>query len=657
MDIGGTRHMIGSKDKSNSVLDDSGQRQRLPGLTFRSVILAVLSLGVVTYLIVYGYAFNLTTPIVPELVPSPPAFGILIILLLLTLVLGRFSKTFLISRQEMLVVYLSVAIGGLIPVHLFGQLSTLLGRWGFNLGMGMEEWTDIVGHLRGILVPTGNGVAEGFLLGNNTGVPWGAWILPLILWFLFFLAILAMCMFVVTLFRQRWDEHEHLVFPISTIPLLVLDYGDVVSSKDDKVGKNVLFWCGVAIPVLLTGLSILNRFISVIPTIPTSWLIGDFFEENSYFRSGLNMWPSLTFIINPIAIGLAYLLPGDLSFSAWFFFLVLKLTNIAAVIRGTEEVTWLFLKNHPYGAYLGLVVYLVWFNRMQIRQTFREAFTKSSENTTGASLSRISVWGFIVCAVLVIVFLNLLLGINLILSLAFVLLYLSAVIVFARVRAEAGVPSSVAIPHKIPAMLKEVFGSEKIGSVQLGRMGAMYSQTEFGSIGALTLEGFRTADKLNMKRTDVYWALGLGFTVAFAFSAISFLGLSYRYGVVMAASYLMNTATNSTEVLLKTAEGSLTGGYALISGAAIVSTLMFLRTKFMWWPFHPLGYLLGWQYDIASSYWSSFFIAWLFKIIILRYGGNYLHKRTLQFAYGLILGGVVMQFAGTAISFVLGAFM
>jgi len=47
----------------------------------------------------------------------------------------------------------------------------------------------------------------------------------------------------------------------------------------------------------------------------------------------------------------------------------------------------------------------------------------------------------------------------------------------------------------------------------------------------------------------------------------------------------------------------------------------------------------------ATSYafWSHYFMAWLAKVIVLRYGGMRLYRRSLPLVMGVILGDIVSQ--------------
>jgi hypothetical protein len=65
--------------------------------------------------------------------------------------------------------------------------------------------------------------------------------------------------------------------------------------------------------------------------------------------------------------------------------------------------------------------------------------------------------------------------------------------------------------------------------------------------------------------------------------------------------------------------------------------LMFLRSQFLWWPFHPIGFVIGpiWLMD---RLWFTVFLAWLIKACILKYGGLRGYRRARPLFLGLILG-------------------
>ena len=80
---------------------------------------------------------------------------------------------------------------------------------------------------------------------------------------------------------------------------------------------------------------------------------------------------------------------------------------------------------------------------------------------------------------------------------------------------------------------------------------------------------------------------------------------------------------------------------------------MWARHHWLWWPFHHLGFPIS---AVFGTMFFSVFLAWLFKTVVLRYGGPGLYLRTRPFFLGLILGQfvtagvwyVVDHFTGTS---------
>ena len=65
-------------------------------------------------------------------------------------------------------------------------------------------------------------------------------------------------------------------------------------------------------------------------------------------------------------------------------------------------------------------------------------------------------------------------------------------------------------------------------------------------------------------------------------------------------------------------------------GFGIGLGLLIMRRLFIWWPFHPAGYVIGGTWSL-NLLWFSIFISWLTKLIILRFGGLKQHRQASAF--------------------------
>ena len=67
-----------------------------------------------------------------------------------------------------------------------------------------------------------------------------------------------------------------------------------------------------------------------------------------------------------------------------------------------------------------------------------------------------------------------------------------------------------------------------------------------------------------------------------------------------------------------------------------------LRVKFIWWPFHPVGYIIGINGGSLDHFWFAMLLSSSVKLLVLKYGGAKLYRRVLPFFLGLVLGDVVI---------------
>jgi len=65
--------------------------------------------------------------------------------------------------------------------------------------------------------------------------------------------------------------------------------------------------------------------------------------------------------------------------------------------------------------------------------------------------------------------------------------------------------------------------------------------------------------------------------------------------------------------------------------------LMIMKVRFLWWPFHPAGYVLTASGSLEIL-WFPAFISWFIKSSVLRFGGAKQFRLAAPFFLGLILG-------------------
>ena len=135
------------------------------------------------------------------------------------------------------------------------------------------------------------------------------------------LALAAASLCVVSILRQQWVDRERLTFPTVALPLAVVD-------QETALLRRPLFWIGAAGPFLI---SCLNTLALNVPAVPLLNLRG---TDTSDLGKLLTSppWNAMGYTpvsFYPFVIGIAYLIPTDVTFSCWFFFIVTRVERVA----------------------------------------------------------------------------------------------------------------------------------------------------------------------------------------------------------------------------------------------------------------------------------------------------------------------------------------
>lgn len=87
--------------------------------------------------------------------------------------------------------------------------------------------------------------------------------------------------------------------------------------------------------------------------------------------------------------------------------------------------------------------------------------------------------------------------------------------------------------------------------------------------------------------------------------------------------------------------------YVLL-GFVIVAILDFLHARFIWFPLSAIGFVVGMsRLSIKWGYWGPFLVAWVLKLITLRFGGSKLYERIgVPISGGFVTGYVLAIILG-----------
>jgi hypothetical protein len=168
------------------------------------------------------------------------------------------------------------------------------------------------------------------------------------------------------------------------------------------------------------------------------------------------------------------------------------------------------------------------------------------------------------------------------------------------------------------------------------------------------LDGLKLSDGVKLRKSS----LGLGLALAIPFACVAayaiHLRLAYGQGALSLNGWFAQANPfihlNEAQTILASPPTFDARAPAFFTvGLLFTFFLYFMRSRFWWWPFHPLGYAIGASWP-AMVYWLPMFVGWLVKSRIIHYGGGKVFRRFRPFFLGLILGEFAVAILWASIS-------
>jgi hypothetical protein len=162
------------------------------------------------------------------------------------------------------------------------------------------------------------------------------------------------------------------------------------------------------------------------------------------------------------------------------------------------------------------------------------------------------------------------------------------------------------------------------------------------------LEAFKIADSAGLSARPLLKAMVAGFVFSLVVGIYVLLTGMYHYGFynINAASsgwlqsQMRGVGGRIYDMVTNPSRFDLNGLVAMIAGGLVAVVLGLLRLRLWWWPLHPFGYLAANCWGM-HWYWVSFFVGWLVKSLVVRYGGLQLYRRIVPLSIGLLIGDQV----------------
>lgn len=556
-----------------------------------------------------------------------------------------------LTRAELLCVFTMMCIGSALGAQQMGQLLVSFLPFPFAYaGIGNRWQTTFLPHLPRRFMVDDPGAVRRFYSGNSSlylAENWMPWLVPILLWSGFIVVLIYTMLCVNTFLRRRWMVAERLTYPSVYLPLEM--------TTGSVFWRNRVLWAGFALAGGVTLLNGIAYFWPVVPMIPIKRQDIDPYITAMPWKGMGNVKISFYFF----AIGLAFIMPLDLSFSLSVFYVLYKLELVAVTALGIERsfTSGAGFNNYPpyehgqaFGAYMAVAATALWAARRDLADILEQAVSRASTASDADEPIRYrhALIGMILGVAALSAF-CVAMGMSAWVAVAFFALYFLLVVVITRIRAEFGFPI-----HDMHFMgplnpLLAVVGPTRLGPRNLVGFALTYwfNRTYFANPAPHALEGMKLADATGASQKAIVRGIMLA-------ACVGGVGVFWAY---LSRAYELGAGTARVERWPREFPGEnfgrlhewfLTPGTAnygslIAAGVSFVLSLGMaaMRVRFAWFPFHPLGYAVANSWGMAQI-WLPVTIGCILKAVTMRYGGLRLYRTAVPFFLGMILGEMLV---------------
>ena len=615
------------------------------GLTLKSFLLALVLIPFNIWWLIELEVVRVGYPTIIH--PQANVIFIIFWLLLIGYVLHKLSPRLGISQQELLTIHFMLCIVSCLCSWDMLQILMPIMSYPFQFATPENDWRNLFWrNIPEWLTVSDAKTLLGYYEGDSslyTARHLKAWLTPIAAWssFVFVLMLVLLC--INTLLRIQWTEHERLSYPLTQLPL-------EMTNPQLRFFRNRLMWIGFSIAALISIVNLIHSIYPLIPYIPVK-------------RQGIGGGIRVSFY--PFVIGMSFMMPRDLLFSCWAFFWLYKIELMVGDMMGWQNLPrFPYAAEQGFGVYMGLLVFALWIGRSHFIGLVRHLFTSATsrfqlDDSREPMPYRLAMVGIVFGLIFLTVF-SYKAGMSLWVIPIFFAIYFLLSIMITRLRAELGfiVHGHGYRPGIDPhSMIVTGFGTWQLttNTLTVFSMYMFFNRAYWVNPMPESLEAFKMSERrnINLRHTSIaiLLATAIGLVVSFWFLLDAF----YRHGHDSAhfhphSLWYGRMAYGQLENWLNYPREADAPALAFMAGGfGLTTVLMFLRTRFLWWPLHPLGYVTADSWGMFNL-WSCIFVAWVIKTIILRYGGLGSYRRAVPFFLGVALGDYIVGFIWSILS-------
>jgi len=593
-----------------------------------------------------------------------PATAFLLVLLTLgvNLVIKLFRRSAGLKQAELMLVWCMLTVAAVFPTTgLFRLWLPVLGGPAYFAGRSDVAWRD-----------TSLAIAPETLLlsknpksfavrqfyeggGEEARIPWRHWLVPMSRWLIllscFYLAIFFMC----AILRRQWVEKEHLLFPLARLPLDFTEgsggprlFPAICYSRAFQFG----FGGGMAFRLL--------RALPVFFGVGEAWNL-QIPLADVLRGTPLNDMNFANLTMGWSTIGLAYLVPADVSLSVWFFYLLGRVELQTAAWMGSTLYyggSWSdLLRWQMTGSYIAFTVGALYMTRRHLADVVRKAFgrAKGVDDSNEPVSFRVAFWGFcLTCAGAIVWTAYYSKAIWVSVALIFILICIQ--FVHARIVSQSGLYQTWLLwsPPSVLHSLSLGHALQPLGAVVFYMQHGIMMHNV--SLGPAAMHCFRIGEVFDRRRRLLLPAMVLATAIALVVCSWTFLTEANVRGVLNFQDRWGNFSNpqgvfqSAHQVMERPFQVAQPRWLPFGLGIGLTSVAMVMRARFYWWPIHSIGLLAIGNWS-ADRMWLPFLIGWSIKLGLMKFAGGRAMRQTRVFFIGLILAESFL----TAVKTIVGA--
>ena len=445
---------------ARSTYAEESRGQRPAGVTWRALLAGALLIPVNVYWIIdsRGQGYPTTVSLYFNVIFC------VFLLIGLNLAIRRVLPRFTFSQGELITVYVMLAVASSIAGHDMMRVLITLPAHPFWYATPENEWAELFHrYIPTWLSATDKASLNDYFKGGSSfysvkNIQF--WLKPVLWWSSFVFCLLFVMLCINTMVRKQWTEQEKLSYPVIQLPLEMTAGGGL-----SGLMKSKLMWLGFG---LAGAVDIINGLHFLYPSIPA--VGGRLYDLRPFFPA--KPWNAIGWTpvaVFPFAIGMAFFIPLDLSFSCWFFYLFWKAERVIGAALGLRGLPrFPYVEEQAFGAYMGLFVIAIWATRKHLLSVLKRVFARGAQTDDSREPMpyRWAVLGLVGAFVYLIGFCSAA-GMSIWVSVLFFVIYYAISTAICRMRAELGSP--VHDLHFIgpDQTLPKLFGTRRLGPANL----------------------------------------------------------------------------------------------------------------------------------------------------------------------------------------------